>query len=72
MSKNASRYSRLQNGKVVDAGLIADRGTNKVRGRIRHRDSDAGNDRATRIVNHAADAGLRLRQNRQNTEDDNE
>src|SRR5438093_3918901 len=52
--------ARLQRGKVVNARLVTNSGADEVRGRIRHRDGDAGNDRARRVMNHPAYTRLRL------------
>src|SRR5439155_3970081 len=61
--------ARLDRGKVVNARLITNSGADEVCGWIRHRDGDAGNDRARRIMNNSADAGLRLGYRRHNTQE---
>ena len=61
--------ARLQRGEIIDTRLITNCGAHKVCGRIRHRDGDAGNDRARRIMYNSADAGLRLGHRRHNTQE---
>ena len=61
--------ARLQRGKVVNARLVTNSGADEVCGWIRHRDGDAGNDRARRIMYNSADAGLRLGYRRHNTQE---